>query len=98
VVVISSLGKNNENLRFIEVFFYDRNTVPKSTETIILKTELLLSFAHSRASLFQGTIKVIEGDDMCVTESALAVKTLFLEPHTRRDEHFIPYMVKKLLI
>jgi hypothetical protein len=40
---------------------------------------------------------VIEDDDKCATESALAVKTLLIRLQTRRDEHFIPHMVMKLL-
>jgi hypothetical protein len=39
---------------------------------------------------------VTEGDDKCATESALAVKTPLLKLQTRRDEHFIPHIVKKL--
>jgi hypothetical protein len=79
--------------------FYVRNTVPKSMKQFFetSETELWLSLAHSQASFFHKTIKVIEGDDKCATESALAVKTLLLKLQTLRGEHFIPRMVKKLL-
>jgi hypothetical protein len=40
------------------------------------------SFAHSQASLFHETSKVIEGDDKCATESALAVKPQLLKLQT----------------
>jgi uncharacterized membrane protein len=61
------------------------------------ETELWFSFAHSKALCFEETIKVIEGDDKCTTESPLAVKTLLLKLQTCCDRHFIPHAVKKLL-
>jgi hypothetical protein len=59
------------------------------------ETELWVNFAQYQASLFQELIKVIEGDDRCATESALAVTTLLLELQTRRNKHSILHMVKK---
>ena len=58
------------------------------------ETELWISCAHSHASLFHDTIKIIEGDDNCATESALLIKSLLLQLETRHNENFIPHMVK----
>ena len=46
------------------------------------ETELWINFAHSHVLLFHDTIKMIEGDDNCATESALLVKTPLLQLET----------------
>jgi hypothetical protein len=75
-VTTSGLGKNNDNLPSTEVYFYVRNTVPKSIATIFEKTErgLWLSFAHSQASLCHEIVEVIEVDEKCATETTQLCK------------------------
>jgi hypothetical protein len=82
-----------------ENFFMSETQWPTVLKQIYknITTELWISFAQSEASLFHETIKVTDGDN-CATESTLAVGTLLLKLKTCQDAHFIPHMVKKLLI
>jgi hypothetical protein len=95
VVITSSLGKNTENLIFREVFFYVRNALPKSIETVFLKIVRAVAKLCSFSSFTFSWNRIVESDDKFVTEPALGVKTLLLKLQTRRGEHFIRHMVKK---
>jgi hypothetical protein len=57
VVITFSLGKDTENLTFIEVIFMSEIQCPKVLEQFFedSETELWLSFAHSQASIFHET-------------------------------------------
>jgi hypothetical protein len=60
VVIIFSLGKNTENLPFIEVFFMSETQSPEILKQFFehSETELWLSLAHFQISLIHETIKV----------------------------------------
>lgn len=83
----------------LKSFFMSENQCPKVLKQFFDRsdTELWISFAHSQAFLFHDTIKMLEGNDKCATESALVVKNLLSKMETRRDENFIPHMVKEQL-
>jgi hypothetical protein len=52
--IVSSLGKNTENLPFTEVFFYAKNTVPKVFKQFFEngETELWLSLLIPKLRFF----------------------------------------------
>jgi hypothetical protein len=92
VVITSGLGKNSEALLFIEVFFMSETQCPQVLKQFFenRETELWLSFAQSQASRFHDTVKVIEGDDKCATESALAVKNSIVKTTNTMRRTFYP--------
>jgi hypothetical protein len=73
--------------------------VPKSVGIVLWKQwdNVEDKLAHSQAKHFHKTIKVIEGNDKCATESAVALNNLLLKLQTRCDEHFIPHTAKLLI-
>ena len=74
--------------RSLKFFFMSEKQCPKVLKHYFenSETELCISFAHSHGLLFHDTIKMIERDDNCATESALMVKTTLLQLETRRNE------------
>lgn len=60
-------------------------------------TELWLAFIHASMTLFDDTIKSLEGDDRCAVESVDILNNLEKKLVTRYEEDFVPVLVRKLL-
>uniref|UniRef100_A0A674CR22 DUF4371 domain-containing protein n=1 Tax=Salmo trutta TaxID=8032 RepID=A0A674CR22_SALTR len=60
-------------------------------------TELWLAFVHGNLTVFSDTIKMLEGQDRCAVESAAILGNVEAKFTARRDDNFIPVLVRGLL-
>lgn len=57
-------------------------------------TELWLAFVHGNLGIFNEAIKTLESQDRCAVESAAILRSLKTKLTARRDDHFLPVMVR----
>ncbi|XP_031662512.1 uncharacterized protein LOC116357787 [Oncorhynchus kisutch] len=60
-------------------------------------TELWLAFVHGNLTVFSDTIKMLGGQDRCAVESAAILRNVEAKLTARRNDNFIPVLVRGLL-
>uniref|UniRef100_A0AAZ3RET9 Uncharacterized protein n=1 Tax=Oncorhynchus tshawytscha TaxID=74940 RepID=A0AAZ3RET9_ONCTS len=83
----------------LKSFFISEDKCPVVLWTMFIDalSELWLAFVHGNLTVFSDTIKMLEGQDRCAVESAAILRNVEGKLTARRDDNFIPVLVRGLL-
>lgn len=83
----------------LKQYFLDCESCPKALKDLFSSnlSEAWLLFVHSQAASFHHAIAILEADDICIVDAAIALKELRESLEARKSECFLPFAVKASL-